>query len=66
METPAQWPVAQLPKHQVCHNVSDLLGPTSKMVVVGQRDSEEEYATEEEEEGRICQVAQLHQSDGGH
>ncbi len=37
----------------VLAGLSDLLGPASQMVVVGQRDSEEEYATEEEEDGSI-------------
>lgn len=61
METPAPRPVAQ-----VCAGLSDLLGPASQIVVVGQRDSEEEYATEEEEDGSVWQGAQFHQSDGGH
>lgn len=54
------------PVTQVCAGLSDLLGPASQIVVVGQRDSEEEYATEEEEDGGVWQGAQFHQSDGGH
>lgn len=40
--------------------ISDFLGPASQMVIVGERDSEEEYATEEEEDGSVWKGANFH------
>lgn len=64
MKTLAQPPGAQLSSPRclvlVCAGLSDLLGPASQMVIVGERDNEEEYATEEEEDGSIWKGANFH------